>query len=299
MRLCACARVCVCVCVQMNKTALGVPTARPTTDITASLSAHARHRVDKHAAGVKRSRKEMEGVVRGGGGGEESSSAGAPGAATPLAASHAAAPKPFVQLSRITVSVDNMRNVKDIYLGSSILASYDLVAVVPGSLEIAEHALASDAVDILQLDVSAGRMPFAIKPQFLKAAAAKGVVLELCYAPCIRDASCRRSFIGNAQQLLRLSRGRGILLSSAAVNALELRSPHDAAAIARLAGMSTDMALAAMSKTAATALAHAEQRLTKRTGVLVHTLPAPQAAPIASEPAPGHTRRRDQRTLYA
>ena len=42
------------------------------------------------------------------------------------------------------------------------------------------------------------------------------------------DAAARRHLISNAQQLLRLTRGRHVVLSSGARHPMELRGPDDA-----------------------------------------------------------------------
>jgi ribonuclease P/MRP protein subunit RPP1 len=167
-----------------------------------------------------------------------------------------------VQLSRITVAAEAVRAVSDLFVGNPILQSYDLVAVAPGDAEVLRHAVACGVADIIRLDMSGGRLPFPLKADLVHASLAAGCVFELEYAPAIRDPTCRRFFIANAAELLRLTRGNGILLTSGAANALELRSPADAAAIGGLAGISTRQCALAMTAAAALAIRHAEKRLT-------------------------------------
>jgi ribonuclease P/MRP protein subunit RPP1 len=52
-------------------------------------------------------------------------------------------------------------------------------------------------VDLISLDL-ARRLPFRLRPAALAAAAARGVALELCYAPALRDEAARRNLFGNA-----------------------------------------------------------------------------------------------------
>lgn len=166
-----------------------------------------------------------------------------------------------MQLSRLTVVADTPRACADLFLASPVLRGYDLVAVTPGDVDILRHALAAGVADIIRLDVSAGRLPFPLKADVVASVLASGAVFEVEYAPAIRDATRRRFFAANVAELLRLTRGRGVLLTSGAAAALELRRPADAAAIAALAGMTPQQALAAQTDAAAQALRHAEKRL--------------------------------------
>jgi len=185
-----------------------------------------------------------------------------PATAEPAAGVGAQPARGLVQLSRITVAAEAVRAVSDLFVGNPILQSYDLVAVAPGDPEVLRHAVASGVADIIRLDMSGGRLPFPLKADLVHACLAAGCVFELEYAPAIRDPTCRRFFIANAAELLRLTRGNGILLTSGAANALELRSPADAAAIAGLAGLSARQCALAMTAAAAQAIRHAEKRLT-------------------------------------
>ncbi|CAE8633535.1 unnamed protein product [Polarella glacialis] len=65
----------------------------------------------------------------------------------------------------------------------------------------------------------------------------RGGFFELELAPAIRDAGRRRALLTNAEQLLHVTRGRNVLLSSAALDPLEMRSPHDMANFAAVLGL--------------------------------------------------------------
>ncbi|XP_028306787.1 ribonuclease P protein subunit p30 isoform X3 [Gouania willdenowi] len=58
-------------------------------------------------------------------------------------------------------------------------------------------------------------------------AADRGVVFEVSYAAALRDSTRRRYTITNALSLMESCRGRGVILCSAAEQALELRGPYD------------------------------------------------------------------------
>ena len=52
-------------------------------------------------------------------------------------------------------------------------------------------------VDLITFDL-ARRLPFRLRPAVLAAAVRRGVALELCYAPALRDEASRRNLFGNA-----------------------------------------------------------------------------------------------------
>ena len=56
-------------------------------------------------------------------------------------------------------------------------------------------------VDVIAFDL-ARRLPFRLRPAALAAAVKRGVALELCYAPALRDDAARRNLFGNAAGVL-------------------------------------------------------------------------------------------------
>ena len=199
------------------------------------------------------------------------------------------------------MTIPSSRQASEVYPGHAVLSSYDLVAINPGDAETLRAVTSSGLADVISLDLTSGRLPFPLRSELVASVLASGAVFEVDYSPAIRDASLRRFFGANLASLLRLTRGKGILLSSGAKTALELRNPHDAAAIASaLGGLSPDRALLAMGKTVAHVLSRAEMRHAKGrggSGSAVVTLPqvakagsgagdasvvGPAASPVAS-----------------
>lgn len=189
-----------------------------------------------------------------------------------------------LQLSRVTVALDSTRYAADVSLSSPVLVSYDLVAVRPGDAAALRHAVDCGAVDIVQLDLSSGRLPFPLRAEGVAAVLGAGLVFEVDFGAAIRDAASRQFLISNARSLLRLTRGRGVLLTSGARSPLELRSPGDAAAIAGLFGLSRGAALVAMSETASAVLRHAQLRRRRATTseLTLHVVPVSSLAPMAT-----------------
>ena len=168
-------------------------------------------------------------------------------------------------------------------LESPVLNSYDLVAALPADAEGLRRILSvAEAVDIVSLDLSGGRPPVPLTPEILRPVLAAGLVLEVAYAPAIRDATFRRFFIANTVALLRATRGKGVLLTSGALTALELRGPGDAAALAALAGLNEAQAREAMRDTAAAVCAHAVRRRGLHGQQLASSAAAATAATVAA-----------------
>ena len=61
--------------------------------------------------------------------------------------------------------------------------------------------------------------------------------MEICYAAGIGDTASRRNIISNAMGLWRGTRGRGLLVSSEARRAAELRGPYDVVNLATFWGV--------------------------------------------------------------
>lgn len=176
-------------------------------------------------------------------------------------------------------------------LSSSVLSSYECVAVAPGDVATLRAVVQAGIADILVLDLHAGKLPFQLSAADVQSALSAGLLFEVCYSPAIRDATLRRFLLSNTATLLRLTKGGSgarerhdpvgtvlgkqavraslgpgstpgpLLLCSAAQHSLEVRSQADAAAILALAGVSSEVARRAASEAPAAVLAHAQRRL--------------------------------------
>ncbi|KAG0327467.1 hypothetical protein BGZ99_007551 [Dissophora globulifera] len=117
------------------------------------------------------------------------------------------------QYSRLTLVVDDISQNYGLNTNNPSVSSYDILAVQPTNEKLFQAACGTFEVDIISLDMSA-RLPFYLKHSTV------GQAVE-------RDASARRNLISNAQSLIRVTRGKNIILSSQAMRAMELRGPYD------------------------------------------------------------------------
>lgn len=154
----------------------------------------------------------------------------------------------LTQYSRLTIVLDKDNLVNSgtglVSANSNALLEYDLLSVMPMTENAFQHAcitlseLKPFSIDIITLDLaSAPRLPFHLRRSTVGAAIANGVVFEICYGPAVdtrnvsndtRDSgTLRRNLFSNTRDLLRITNGKGVILSSGAKEALGLRGPYD------------------------------------------------------------------------
>ncbi|KAL6067845.1 RNA-binding RNA processing protein rpp1 [Balamuthia mandrillaris] len=167
------------------------------------------------------------------------------------------------QYRRLTLITDDSTKPSDLSVHNPILAKYDIIAVQPSSDKLFQQACASLDVDIITLDLTS-RLPFKLKMQIASQALARGIFFELSYATALRNPSSRRYFISNALALVRATKGKGLILSSEAYDAMELRSPYDVMNLTSMFGLDLAKGKAAISISPDATILHGETRKTHK-----------------------------------
>ncbi|KAF2850799.1 PHP domain-like protein [Plenodomus tracheiphilus IPT5] len=118
---------------------------------------------------------------------------------------------------------------------------YDLIAARPTDERTLQQACQSLDVDIISLDLTK-RFERHFKFPMLGSALARGIKIELCYSQGIlsNDPLAKRNLISNATQLIRVTRGRGLIFSSEAKNVLGIRAPSDVINLASVWGLGAE-----------------------------------------------------------
>jgi ribonuclease P/MRP protein subunit RPP1 len=165
----------------------------------------------------------------------------------------------LVQLTRLNIPIEDTNLAQEAMNNSAVLNSYDILAVQPQSDRAFAFACNSLDIDIISLDLSK-RLSYRFRPDLIKTALQRGVYFEILYAPLLREPGSRRQMFANSQSLARETRGRGIILSSGARTAIELRGPYDVVNLATFLGMSEAQAHAAVGQNAAAVVEHAKKR---------------------------------------
>jgi ribonuclease P/MRP protein subunit RPP1 len=131
------------------------------------------------------------------------------------------------QLSRITVTIDDMIDAQTLTVGNAVLNSFDIVAVRPGNMKVFAHLCKVAEIDIITLDFT-HRLPFALNKKLLDEAVERGIFFEIVYSPVIGTvAGARREVFSNTRLFIQYLRGRNLILSSGADTLGQLRGPMD------------------------------------------------------------------------
>ncbi|KAL8676509.1 MAG: hypothetical protein Q9186_006975 [Xanthomendoza sp. 1 TL-2023] len=152
---------------------------------------------------------------------------------------------------------------------TSLSTIYDLVAVRPISEKtLQQTCLSLPPIDIISLDCTI-RYPFYFRQKTLLAAIERGIRFEICYGQGILGTGeARRNMISNATQLVRATRGRGIVVSSEAQRALAIRGPWDVVNLGVGWGMGKERAVEALQREARGVVLGAEMRRRSFRGVI-------------------------------
>ena len=111
---------------------------------------------------------------------------------------------------------------------TKILNTYDVIAMRPAQTQdIYEQAFTKGDSDIISLDLSQ-RMNFYIQKTWVKLAITRSIMIEIVYGPgCFEppadgsdNVNQRKTFLMNAISLIKLAKGKNIILSSEASSVL-------------------------------------------------------------------------------
>ncbi|KAL9120283.1 MAG: hypothetical protein Q9187_003162 [Circinaria calcarea] len=153
---------------------------------------------------------------------------------------------------------------------STLASNYDLLALRPTTEKALLQACQSIEGDLISLDLST-RFPFHFKQKTLSIAIQRGIKFEICYGSgvLVSDGGmARRNLISNATQLIRATRGRGIVISSEAKKALACRGPEDVVNLAAIWGLGQERGREAVGREAKAVAVQAEMRRRSFKGVI-------------------------------
>jgi len=83
-------------------------------------------------------------------------------------------------------------------------------------------------VDIICFDFGR-RLEFPLKLPAVKSAMKRGIHFEISIGVALRDSAARKHLISNSLDLMRITTGKNIIITSNAMKAIELRGPYDLA----------------------------------------------------------------------
>ncbi|KAJ3038937.1 Ribonuclease P protein subunit p30 [Rhizophlyctis rosea] len=145
---------------------------------------------------------------------------------SPLISNGPRTPHQLRELSRITIIAEDASQNYQLNGSNANINSYDIVAIRPMTEKLFQQSCQTFEVDIISLDMGS-RLPFYIKAPTVNLAVQRGIYFEICYGPAIRDQTARRHLITNSAALIRLTKGKNVIISSEAQRAMEVRGPYD------------------------------------------------------------------------
>jgi ribonuclease P/MRP protein subunit RPP1 len=150
-----------------------------------------------------------------------------------------------------------------------LLQHYDIIAARPTTEKTLKQACESLDVDLVSIDLTT-RFPTHFRFSTFAGAIARGIKIEICYGPGIlaSDATAKRNLISNAVQLIRVTRGRGLILSSEARSALGIRAPSDVMNLASIWGLGQDRGKEGLTKLPRSVVETARMKRTSYRGVV-------------------------------
>lgn len=169
-------------------------------------------------------------------------------------------------LTRLTITISDATQNHRL---ASFQPHYSLVALRPTTEKALQLCCNSLECDLISLDFSQ-RLPFVLKFKTVASALQRGVRFEICYAPSIQSghSDARRNLISGALALIRATRGRGIILSSEAKNALGVRGPYDVINLAQVWGLGQERGKEALCEEAGKVVRLAALKRTSFRGVV-------------------------------
>lgn len=165
----------------------------------------------------------------------------------------------FLQLRRLTVVVVDAAQVSAVARVAQPKVGYDVIAARPTTLEAFQLCCEKCECDIISLPLD-DKFPFLLRRKDVDMFIKRGGIFEVEFAPALRDPGKRRWTLSNVEQLFFHTRGRHIMLSSAAVDTMEMRSPHDLANFAAILGLRGALAIQSVGDVPRRALQHAAMR---------------------------------------
>ncbi|KAI5452304.1 RNA-binding RNA processing protein rpp1 [Naganishia albida] len=178
----------------------------------------------------------------------------------------------LVQLSRLTITLDDSSQHGLNATNTAALSAYDIIAVVPTTANAFSNACLKltepgpNQVSIISLPVHQNpRMPFFAKRSLVKTALRNGAVFEIPYAQALgtSDPSIsrryRQNFLTNAREVIRV-----VMAVSGGGGRDGMRSPADLVNLAVMLGMPSNQAKDAIAYTPRAVILKAQARRTHK-----------------------------------
>lgn len=144
-------------------------------------------------------------------------------------------------LQRVTIEFsDPTMSHKVIH--SENLKKYDIIAIIPKSLQAMQYVCNTLDVDIITFEPET-KLPFKISRKLYRQAVEKGMFFELMYTPAIKDSTSRKNIISTAHTYHAVGKSKNIILTSNAENDFHVRDVHDVINLGFILGLNSNQSL--------------------------------------------------------
>ncbi|XP_041970700.1 ribonuclease P protein subunit p30 [Aricia agestis] len=140
-------------------------------------------------------------------------------------------------LSRVTIEFSDS-SITHKLNQSENLKNYDIIAVLPKTLQAFQYACSTLDVDIVTFEPET-RMPYRISRKLYRQAVERGIFFELMYSPAIKDSTCRRNIISNAHNYHAIGKSKNIIITSGSESSMYVRGVHDVVNLGFIFGLNS------------------------------------------------------------
>ncbi|KAF8586056.1 PHP domain-like protein [Ramaria rubella] len=153
---------------------------------------------------------------------------------------------------------------------ATLLSNYDIISLQPTSQASFSQACLTHSIPsphtahVISVPVTLPRLPFHLKHTLIRAALKNGAVFEIDYAGAVGVEADRRNWWGGARELVRVTKGKGVLLSGGVSEDREIRAPKDAANLVTLLGIPQNLSHDSVTQTPKSVVLRAQSRKTYR-----------------------------------
>ncbi|CAH1731228.1 ribonuclease P protein subunit p30-like isoform X1 [Aphis gossypii] len=136
-------------------------------------------------------------------------------------------------VNRLTVQISNIGQLHRIF-NSQNFKLYNILAVEPLNDQVFQDILTLSSIDIINCNFKTS-----ITPKQYTIAIEKNIYFEVSYGPMLVNYVARQDVLSLAHLLHIKGKSKNIIVSSAAVNKLDIRNPHDVMNLGILLGLSS------------------------------------------------------------
>ncbi|KAH9960612.1 RNase P subunit p30-domain-containing protein [Russula dissimulans] len=177
----------------------------------------------------------------------------------------------IIYLKRLTIILDedSEKSFGLTNAQSNLFSPYDIIALAPtteGSFSLAclTHTQPSPlSAHVISVPLEAPRLPFRMKHTMVRTASRNGAVFEIPYAGAL-DSSTKRNWWAAAREVVRVTKGKGLIVTGGGMDVADLRAPKDTGNLLRFLGLAQNLTLDAATTTAKSLVLRAQTRKTYR-----------------------------------